>query len=188
MSTHAFESRSTVTGGALGSSTPLIFNRPDLQDTRQRWLHWTLTLLAWVVWVYLWLPLITLVSWYLGLRIFVREIVVPDAATMLSTGIIYLGVVAFMALVLIGWSRYNLKRFGGEDRRQHPEHVSDEAVRRYFGVASETLGVLRARRSMTVAYDDEGQFRSATPTRVADSSTSPPDRARHAVPEMAHED
>lgn len=143
-------------GTPPGEGSPLIFDRPDLQERRQRWLHWALTLVAWAVWVYLWLPLVTFVAWYLGFRTFIREIVIPDPATMVSTGLVYLGIVAALALLLIGWSRYNLRRFGGEDRRRHVGLLTDEELLEAFHVAPETLSALRTSRIMTVHHDEDG--------------------------------
>lgn len=148
---------------------PLIFDRPEFQEGRQRWLFWALTLAAWFVWAYLWLPVVTLLGWYLGFRTFVREIVIPDPRTMLSSGIVYLGIVALIGLVLIGWSRYNLRRFGGEDRRRAPGAVADEEIRVWFGLAPDTLELLRSGRTLVVEYDEEGVLR----------------RARHSAPSLA---
>lgn len=150
-------------GAGPGEGAPLIFERPDLQERRQRWLYWALTLVAWAVWVYLWLPLVTLVAWYLGLRTFIREIVIPDPATMISTGLVYLGIVAALALVLIGWSRYNLFRFGGEDRRRGGSPLTDEELRDAFDVDTQTLEVLRTSWITTVHHDEDGGVQDVQP-------------------------
>ncbi len=139
---------------------PLIFNRPDLQSKRQRWLYWVLTLIAWAIWVYLWVPLITLVGWYLGFRAFIREIVLPDPATVISTGALYLAIILVLGTLLVSWSRYNLRRFGGEDRRSHAPEVADEEMRRWFGVSAESLARLRAGKVLTVDYDEQAVVQS----------------------------
>jgi len=163
-----------------GGGAPLIFNRPDLQSKRQRWLYWVLTLIAWAIWVYLWVPLITLVAWYLGFRAFAREIVLPDPATMINTGALYLAIILLLGSLLVGWSRYNLRRFGGEDRRSHAPHVADEELRRWFGVSAESLARLRAGKVLTVDYNEQAVVRSvesgtpSTPRSFDSGATSAP--------------
>lgn len=168
-----------------GGDQPLIFNRPELQEGRRRWVFWALTFLAWIAWAYLWLPVITLLGWYLGFRTFVREIVLPDPRTMLTSGLIYLGIVAFIAILLIGWSRYNLKRFGGADRRRFPGVVADEEVCQWFGISPELLATLRAEPSLSVVYDEEGTLEEAavpTPRSGADAPAKPAEVARDPDP------
>lgn len=174
MSERTIGGREAAETSQSGRDAPLIFDRPDLQEKRQRWLHWALTLVAWVIWAYLWLPVLTLVAWYLGFRTFVREIVLPDPATMVSTGLTYLGIVSLIALLLIGWSRYNLGRFGGADRRRAPPRVTDPEVQRYFEVDPDTFQLLRTGASVTVQHDEEGRVRDAAPRRVSQAPEAIP--------------
>lgn len=41
----------------------LIIDRPDLQSWRQRAVFGSLTVMFWMLWLLLWLPLITLLGW-----------------------------------------------------------------------------------------------------------------------------
>lgn len=154
-----------------GRETQLIFDRPELQARRHRWVYSTLTLIAWVIWMYLWLPVITLVAWYFGVRTFLREVVIPDPGTVLAIGLIYLLVVAILGVILIGWSRYNLGRFGGKDRRKEPRDVSDAEVAEHFGIEEGTLGELRSGRAVTLSHSSEG---SVEGIMVGDSTRAEP--------------
>ncbi|TVP77726.1 MAG: poly-beta-1,6-N-acetyl-D-glucosamine biosynthesis protein PgaD [Gemmatimonadales bacterium] len=141
----------------LGSETELIFDRPELQARRHRWAYTTLTLIAWVVWMYLWLPLITLLAWYFGIRALIREAVIPDPGTVLSIAAIYLLVVAILGGILIGWSRYNLRRFGGKDRRKEARGVPASEVAAHFGIREDTLADMRAGRSLVLSHSPGGR-------------------------------
>jgi len=146
----------TLPSSGPGRNTQVIFDRPELQARRHRWMYSTLTLIAWVVWMYLWLPVVTLVAWYLGVRIFVREIVIPDPRTMLAVSVGYLLVVVIMGIVLLTWSQYNLRRFGGHDRRRTPSPVTDRETMDWFAVSPEKLGEFRSGRSILVEHDENG--------------------------------
>ena len=55
-----------------------VFDSPELQARSHRVIYSVMTFAAWIVWAWLWLPLVTLLGWYLGIRTFLREIVIPD--------------------------------------------------------------------------------------------------------------
>ncbi len=139
-----------------GRDTQVIFDRPELQARRHRLVYSTLTLIAWVIWMYLWLPVVTLVAWYLGVRVFVREIVIPDPQTILAVVLAYLLVVLVFAVVLVGWSQYNLRRFGGKDRRRFPAPLADAELADWFGIPPERLAQMRGLGRMRIEHDEEG--------------------------------
>lgn len=136
----------------------LIIDRPNLQGRTQRAFWGGVTALAWFVWAYLWLPLVTLVAWFLGARAFVREALIPDRMTFLTSGLLYLVVVLCLALLLVGWSRYNLHRFGGEDRRKAAAPVPREAVMEAFGIDAPSLDRLRGERRIRLHHGDAGEL------------------------------
>lgn len=149
-------------------SRELVVDRPELQKRPQRVIYSTLTLIAWAVWVYLWLPLVTLVAWYFGLRVFLREIVIPDPRTMMMVGVAYLAVVVVLGGALLVWSRYNVRRFRGNERREDAPPLADSEVREWFEIQPEVLERFRSAARMTVHLDDDGQ--------VEDVVTVPPIR------------
>jgi biofilm PGA synthesis protein PgaD len=141
-----------------GQNTTVIFDRPDLQARRHRWAYSALTLLAWGIWMYLWLPVVTLLAWYLGIRTFIREMVIPDPRTMGTLALAYLVVVLIMGAILVVWSQYNLRRFRGQDRRRASLPVSDEETVRWFQISPEILERFRSTGSLTVEHDGEGRI------------------------------
>ena len=158
--------------------SPLVVDRPELQRNPQRLVYSVLTLVAWVVWVYLWLPLVTLVAWYFGLRIFLREIVIPDPRTMVTVGVVYGLVVLVLGGSLLVWSRYNVRRFRDRERREEVSPLSDQAISEWFGIPGETLAAFRSESSLTVHLDEHGQVQSASPVRSGrqPDSGQPPQR------------
>src|SRR5690606_358984 len=62
-------------GSGTASPRPLIIERPDLQSRSQRLISTTLTTLFWALWIYLWLPAVALLGWWLGVSRFYEEMV-----------------------------------------------------------------------------------------------------------------
>jgi biofilm PGA synthesis protein PgaD len=136
--------------------TEVVIDRPELQARHRRVLYSTATMAAWGLWMYLWLPLVTLVAWWLGATRFFGEIVVPETRTMLTALATYLAIVACLGVALIGWSRYNLRRFGPRGRRQAPPVVADAAIAEHFQVSDEDLRRGREARTLVIHHTDAG--------------------------------
>lgn len=148
---------------AGASPTEVVIERPDLQSRRQRLLYSAATAVAWAVWMYLWLPAVTLLAWVFGIRRFMHEIAVPDAETMLSSTLLYLGVIGVLGGGLLLWSRYNLRRFGGTSRRRSAPRVSDEEIRRHFSLSRGMLADVRRSRRLVVHHDPSGMVVDTEP-------------------------
>lgn len=129
---------------------PEILYRPDLQPVGQRTLYSMLTVLAWLVWLYLFLPLISLAAWWFGIDLFSRYLLGPEDRSHLLTLLGYAGVVVLSAVAIVAWSFYNLRRYGGLDRRRPVPMVSDEELCRRFETDAATLAALRTERRMVL--------------------------------------
>lgn len=132
---------------------PEILYRPDLQPIGQRTLYSVLTLVAWTVWLYLFVPLLSLLAWWFGVDRFSRYLLTPADRSDLLTLLGYAGVVVVSAIVIVTWSFYNLKRYGGLDRRKPVPPVSDEDLRQRHGIDAATLAALRQERRLVVQLD-----------------------------------
>lgn len=133
---------------------PEIIYRPDLQPVGQRTLYSTLTLLAWVVWLYLFLPLISLAAWWFGIDLFSRYLLAPEDRGHLLTLLGYAGVVVLCAVGIVAWSAYNLLRFRGLDRRKPLPPVDDQELLQRFDIDAPTLAALREGRRMRLHLDE----------------------------------
>ncbi len=102
---------------------PYITQPRDPAPGGVRTLQGIVTLIAWVAYAWLWLPVITVVAWMLGVRTSFVELRVRTYEFDQDTfGILFtLAVVA--TVILIGWAEYNRHKFGGHDRRMPAENV-----------------------------------------------------------------
>jgi biofilm PGA synthesis protein PgaD len=150
---------------------PDIIYRPDLQPRSQRVMFSGITLAAWLIWFYLFIPLLSLGAWWFGIDAFREYMLLPGARGYLLTLTGYAIVIAVTFLIILGWSRYNQFRFGGPDRRHGQPPVSLEMTAKRFHVKPELLEQLRQARTIDLNFDPTGQLahptirESSRPTR-----------------------
>ena len=147
----------------------VVISRPDLQPVRHKILGVSFTGLAWGVWVYLWLPLITFALWYVGIDLAGREFGGAEWQRALGTLAMYLVVIVSLAVILLSWSRYNLIRFRGVDRRKTPRSVSWDQVEEHFGLSREDIIALQGGRFVSVSYNENQEAVSVVAERVDES-------------------
>jgi biofilm PGA synthesis protein PgaD len=135
-----------------------VFDSPELQARSHRVIYSVMTLAAWLVWAWLWLPLVTLLGWYLGIRTFLREIVIPDPAAMRSSLLTYLLVILSIGILLTVWSRYNVFRFRGQERRGEVSPVTDSELSDTFRISSAALDRFRDEDSLVLEHDEDGRL------------------------------
>ena len=116
-----------------------------------------LTVLFWGVWLYLVLPLVSLLLWALGVRFLVEQIRLGGYEGLVGSLINYGVVLLVLVSLLASWIAWNVVRYGGSsDRRTvKREEVPDWMVRREFRVDESLLSVLRAERLVRVDFEGD---------------------------------
>ena len=133
-----------------------IIEDPSLLSVLRKGTEWSVTIAAWSAWVYCFMPLLTLLLWGVGMRFALIEGVMLDqAAGLASVALYYLGGLLVVIGVIQGWSMYNKHRYGGLDRRRHPDPVPDGELADYFGLAPETIVAARAAARAVVSFDGD---------------------------------
>ena len=136
-----------------------IIDRPSLQTARQRIVYGSVTLVFWVLWIYLWLPIIALIGWGLGFHLAYEEMVIKhgfDALkAMLST---YMIVVAYLGGSLLAWAYYNFVRFHGVVRRLQRDPVTSAEESRYYHIEPAVLSAWTGARRLVMHHDAEGRI------------------------------
>lgn len=134
-----------------------IIHLPQRQAPAERTFYRVATLLVWILYAWLWLPLATLVLWVLGLRLAVIELYLAeqriDPHLLVWLPLLLLA----CATVLIGWAEYNRRRFAGRDRRQGREDVTPAEVARAMGADAVLATELGGARSAVLVMDGEGR-------------------------------
>jgi biofilm PGA synthesis protein PgaD len=135
---------------------PLIINRPERQKPLQRLTSAFITMIAWALWVSLWLPLLTLIAWLLGLQDVYIKLGLNhpfQAAQNLDT---VLSVGCVCAFSLGAWAFYNRMRFGGKQRRHANRVIDVQEMAPALEASVDTARYLRMRRRSVVQFDEHG--------------------------------
>lgn len=105
----------------------IVINRPELQRPAARVFFSAVTAVFWTFYLYLMLPLATLIAWYVGFTVVYEEMLMRRGWESLLN---LLGVYALIVLLIgafqVGWALLNLFRFRGKrDRRRLHERFVD---------------------------------------------------------------
>lgn len=113
-----------------------------------------LTILAWGLWIYLVLPLLGLVLWWLGIERVVEEVMSVRYDHLAQTLLSYTGVFLVMISLLGLWVLWNVLCYGGTVRPdEQPRQVVEPT--RAFELGRRDLAVLRNGRVVRVDLDTD---------------------------------
>jgi len=117
-----------------------------------------LTVLFWGVWLYLVLPLVSLLLWALGVRLFIEQIRQGGYEGLLASLVAYSSVLLVLVGLLALWIAWNVRRYGGSSDRRTVKRgaLADEEVREAFRLDDRLLAVLRDRRLLRVDLNGDG--------------------------------
>ena len=138
--------------------SPLI-ERSDLQTPRQRTLYGALTLVFWAFWIYLWVPVIALLAWALGVEQAYKYMVVlggyRDVINLLG---IYSLIILLLGGGLVVWALYNIVRFRGIENRTSALPVTPAEIGRDFGQDPASVARWQSEQRLYVTHDEHGRI------------------------------
>ena len=119
-----------------------------------------LTLFAWGLWIYLVLPLLGLLLWWLGIERIVEEVLSVRYDHLAQTLLSYTGVFLVMASLLGLWVLWNLLCYGGTVRRDElPPRVAPPELAEALELGRRELAALRDGRVVWVDLDADDRVR-----------------------------
>jgi biofilm PGA synthesis protein PgaD len=138
---------------------PLVINRPHLQRPANRALWATVTWLFWMVWMYLWLPVVTIVGWYFSVHSsfdqMVERLGYVEFLRLLPR---YLLVVAGAGGALLLWSYLQYRRFHGRERRTNQKVTSSREIAAHLGLCGDALQGWQGERRLTAFHEQDGRL------------------------------
>lgn len=116
------------------------------------------TAIMWMLYVYLWVPLLSLGAWGLGFELAYDVMIRSGGIKSLGpTLLTYLSVLGAIVAMVVLWSLTNRARFRHSPRRKAVRTVSDEEMAGWFGIDREALKQLRASKCARIDFDPEGR-------------------------------
>jgi biofilm PGA synthesis protein PgaD len=140
-------------------SSPLIIERPDLQSGKQRAVFSVLTAVFWLLWVVLWLPLLTLFGWFFfGYQFHFQMIQLDGYVGVLDVMLVYALIILGMGGALLLWAKYNHLRFSGSDRRAGFAAPTPAELAAIHYQRPQDMAQWQTMNILTVHHDPEGRI------------------------------
>ena len=131
-------------------------HQPPTQSGMQRAAEFTITTLFWLAWLYLIMPLVSLLLWIVGIQLFMEEMIVRGGYHALIEEFVHYGLVilAMLAVTLI-WVYWNLRRYGRyEKRTRQPAPVSLKEIAATSRLTQALILGIRTKRQLRITFDD----------------------------------
>lgn len=138
-----------------------LIHNTSAQPVLRRTAWGFITAAFWLVYLYLLMPLVTLVLWALGIRTAFYELYVRESEVDPFLMFVLPLLAGLCAILLIGWAGYNRMRFSGADRRHRAADVPGGEVAFALGASQKVAAVL-AESKVAVLHMDQ----CATPIQV----------------------
>lgn len=138
---------------------PLIIDRPSLQSSSQRMIYPIVTFAFWILWLYIWLPLVSLIAWGFGVQLFYDEMILESGLdAFLNLAGTYAVIIALLGTSLLSWALYNWGRFRNKERRNVSEKLGSEKIAEYFHVNKDELTVWQGASRIIVHHNEKGDI------------------------------
>lgn len=138
---------------------PYVIERPDRQALAQRYGSAWVTLGFWLLYLYLWTPIVTLLAWTLQVGLARHEMIERQGYLALIDSMGSFGLVILVIfLLLIGWAEYNYQRFRGVDRRDAAKVITTENLADYFDVPLVIADAWQRAKTLNIHLDEQGRI------------------------------
>lgn len=154
---------------------PLIIERPHLQTLAQRYGYLSFTFVAWFMWLYLLVPLLSLFTWAAGLGI-IYQVIVQDLATadLIRMLKVYGTGAGLLSGTYLVWAIASFLRWRNVERRQPAAPVDDVGLARSHHLAAHQLDELREAQRYVLSVEMlEQMFVPHVADAIGDDSERP---------------
>lgn len=134
----------------------LIIEHPERQRPLQRATFAIITMVAWTLWISLWMPVLTLIAWLLGMQNAYKQLGLVHPLHAVGDLRLIVMVAAVSALSIGTWSQYNRIRFSGKQKRRANRPVDVVDMAPVLAASIDTARYLRAGRRSVIHFTDEG--------------------------------
>ena len=132
-------------------------------DRRNQARDTVLTLLMWGIYIYLWIPLITLAAWLLGFEHF-YEIMITYGGFEVVLELLdwYALVLILISVCIVSWSGINYYRFHNRERRYAVPVTRAQKISEFFGLSDAEVERIQTSRRLLIELDELGCISKVT--------------------------
>ena len=136
-----------------------IIDTPKLQTLRLRYTSTFFTLVFWVIWFYLWVPLITLAGWWFQIKFFQQEMLIVDGLDVfLDILPVFIAITVALISTLGLWAWYNFIRFKGIDRRKALPPIKNSDLLHLWSISEAELIAVQENKISTIVISGDGKI------------------------------
>lgn len=138
-------------------NSPIVERSVAPQSRRQKLAYGAVTVAFWAFWVYLWVPLLALLAWSLGVQQAYKYMIeFGGHIDLVRLVAFYLLVIVLLGGTLLLWAGYNIVRFGGAERRTPVAPVTTDQVARMYNLDAAEIERWQGLRRIVVNHDEQG--------------------------------
>lgn len=134
---------------------PSFIDRPDLQSHGQRTLSSMLVVVGWICWLYLFLPVLTLLGWAVSYER-VNQYIVHNKDGFFQQINLLGPIVLLVGALLLFWATYNLIRFKDASRRIAPQNVTQDEIAEHFKVDASLVAQAQTQKVSVFYFNEQG--------------------------------
>lgn len=137
---------------------PVFIDRPELQHWSQRGIFGVIAACGLTLWLYLFMPLLTLLAWVFGYYRF-DQYIIHDYQRGFSEHLTSLiAIIMIMGLILLAWASYNILRFYKNERRRFIAPVQSYEVAEFFELSVKMVEYAQQQQVISIVYDKQGKM------------------------------
>lgn len=150
----------------------MIIDQPALVSLPRRLSWGCVTIAFWAAWCYLWLPLLTLAAWSIGMHEAYDQFRLKHEINELKRlACLYAMVIAALGGTLLLWALSEFVRFRNSSRRLVAPPAQAEDLAQHVGLPAGDLAAWQSQRCIVAYHDNHGQLLSAEALNVTPSYT-----------------
>lgn len=137
---------------------PAFIHRPDLQSWWQRGIFGVLAAAGLTLWLYLFIPLLSLLAWWFGWHRFDQYIIHDYEYGFTEQLTSVVAMIMILGLSLLAWASYNILRFYDKERRHAMPDVQISAMADFYELEAQLVEQAQKAQVNLFFYDDHGKI------------------------------
>ncbi|MFQ5585725.1 MAG: poly-beta-1,6-N-acetyl-D-glucosamine biosynthesis protein PgaD [Thermodesulfobacteriota bacterium] len=131
-----------------------IIDKPGLKSTVRKLSEMSVTSFIWLLWLYLFLPIVNILLWIVGVSTFYQELIVKTGYLHFLGLLNKMGLTVLVVFIIMrAWGYYNYRRFGKRNKRKSVPNVTPEELSEIFGLTPEEIVALRTRQEISFSVN-----------------------------------